>query len=166
MDDAYPTDGDLAALAAFTGTPREFAEHLIAAWSEYGTARIEHGFGAGGEDVVRVTLVTGGWSGNEEILSVAHRTTFWTLFWDSSNRGGRHCFEIPASVWDAADLIRPLGTPTDDVPAEHDRMVAERVALEALQAVGHTFHRSPDSEDDGRTCACLVLRELMRRYAA
>jgi len=42
-------------------------------------------------------LATGGWSGNEDIISSMRKNTmFWMLFWESSNRSGGHVFgEIP-----------------------------------------------------------------------
>jgi hypothetical protein len=38
-------------------------------------------------------LATGGWSGNEEIISAMESNLiFWGMFWQSSNRGGGHVF--------------------------------------------------------------------------
>ena len=44
-------------------------------------------------------LATGGWSGNEEIIgALQENLTFWGIAWVSSNRGGRHVFDIPQYV--------------------------------------------------------------------
>jgi hypothetical protein len=42
-------------------------------------------------------LVTGGWSGNEEIIGILEDTFFWFIFWQLSERGGRYVFsgDIP-----------------------------------------------------------------------
>lgn len=42
-----------------------------------------------------LTLLTGGWSGNEDIVwSLQYNATFWPRFWERSVRGGRHEFYI------------------------------------------------------------------------
>lgn len=39
------------------------------------------------------TLVTGGWSGNEDVISALMRNPiFWLLFWERSERSGLHVF--------------------------------------------------------------------------
>lgn len=39
-------------------------------------------------------LATGGWSGNEEIIdALRENVAIWSLYWLSSNRGGRHVFD-------------------------------------------------------------------------
>jgi len=41
----------------------------------------------------KYTLITGGWSGNEEIIAALKSNhMFWMLYWHSSTRGGRHIF--------------------------------------------------------------------------
>lgn len=45
---------------------------------------------------VRYNLSTGGWSGNEELISaMKSHQTFWMMYWVSSRRGGHHVFRIP-----------------------------------------------------------------------
>ena len=39
-------------------------------------------------------MVTGGWSGNEDIIDAMRcNTMLWMLYWCSSERGGRYIFE-------------------------------------------------------------------------
>lgn len=40
------------------------------------------------------TLITGGWSGNEDIIAALQESMFWTLYWESSHRGGKHVFVV------------------------------------------------------------------------
>jgi len=43
-----------------------------------------------------IKFATGGWSGNEEIIG-AMRANYglWSLYWESSHRGGLHVFHAP-----------------------------------------------------------------------
>ena len=42
----------------------------------------------------RYTLITLGWSGNENIIGALHDNfVFKAVCWESSQRGGRHCYE-------------------------------------------------------------------------
>lgn len=49
--------------------------------------------------VMRLQLHTGGWSGNEDIISKLEQTFFWFMYWDKSERGGHYYFEIPLKAW-------------------------------------------------------------------
>lgn len=41
-------------------------------------------------------IASGGWSGNEEIISAMQdNLIFWTLCWQGSERGGHYKFELP-----------------------------------------------------------------------
>jgi len=42
----------------------------------------------------RLTLHTGGWSGNEDIIGALESTLFWQLSWEKSTRGGHYWFKI------------------------------------------------------------------------
>lgn len=40
-------------------------------------------------------LSTGGWSGNEEIITAMQNNTFfWVMCWEQSQRGGYHVFDV------------------------------------------------------------------------
>ena len=52
-----------------------------------------------GEGVILFEYHTGGWSGNEDVISVLAQTTFWFMFWQKSIRGGHYYFEIEHPEW-------------------------------------------------------------------
>ena len=60
--DGYPTDGTLAAIAAMPND--EIGDFVIRAWSDYGKVILT---------VDKLTLITGGWSGNESIIEAVRR---------------------------------------------------------------------------------------------
>jgi len=41
-------------------------------------------------------LHTGGWSGNEDIISELRKTMFWIFFWQRTERGGHYFFDYRA----------------------------------------------------------------------
>lgn len=48
------------------------------------------------EPVIKLALHTGGWSGNESIISaLGANTMFWILYWRKSQRGGHYWFSFP-----------------------------------------------------------------------
>ena len=91
----YPTKEELKRLKEYCGhfdVPNfdmkvkkvlEFLQELWH-WSDY----IRH------EDNA-LELHTGGWSGNEEIISVLQNSMFWVMYWQKSERGGHYYFELP-----------------------------------------------------------------------
>jgi hypothetical protein len=42
-----------------------------------------------------VAMYTGGWKGNEQIISELGRTFFWLFCWQMSKRGGHYYFKLP-----------------------------------------------------------------------
>ena len=107
--DGYPTKKELRAFRqwrcpstnASWGSPHVIIEHLQAIWwnPDWGFKLCR------GRDtlfkrwVIRLELHTGGWSGNEDIITELGTTWFWLLFWQKSTRGGHYSFEIPWDVW-------------------------------------------------------------------
>lgn len=47
---------------------------------------------------LEVYLATGGWSGNEDIISALEVTLFWGVAWEQSKRGGGYWFRLPPGV--------------------------------------------------------------------
>ena len=93
----YPTEQELKKIEEWDGKDIEsflaFIESLWH-WPTYFVRR--------GKKVIRLELHTGGWSGNEAIISAlgnAWGNMFWLSFWEKSIRGGHYWFKIPLSFW-------------------------------------------------------------------
>ena len=57
------------------------------------------------QDGARFELHTGGWSGNESIISAMERNSvFWLLYWESTTRGGHYVFESIDEFIDRAKM--------------------------------------------------------------
>lgn len=101
MDD-YPTDQELSRIRMWPYEDLSGAlDYVAELWSDYGRVRHnltpEQYLVIGGEDNDRfLRLVTGGWSGNEDIIgAMAENVMLWTLTWRLSARGGLHIFRYP-----------------------------------------------------------------------
>lgn len=100
IDNPYPAIEALDALTAFAGTPSEFLQAAHQQW--------HHDYGRWTEALLagerterpgtRVVLATGGWSGNESVVTAVQGTMFHVLFWYSSTRGGLHEYRVPDAL--------------------------------------------------------------------
>lgn len=90
-DDGYPTDEALAQFRALmpTGDPAKIVDLLREHW--HWPERVRRT----GDTL---ELVTGGWSGNEEIIGELHRSMFWMFCWEESHRGGHYRFDLSRMV--------------------------------------------------------------------
>ena len=52
-----------------------------------------------GKRVIRFEYHTGGWSGNEDVISALQNSLFWHFFWEKSVRGGHYYFRIKLSAF-------------------------------------------------------------------
>ena len=67
----------------------ELAEYIVSLWHWEHMATIK------GKKVKILTLITGGWSGNEEIIGAIEKNVlFPMLYWQKSERGGLHIYKI------------------------------------------------------------------------
>jgi len=67
---------------------RVFAKYIRDCWD------IHYGYAVLHKNIL--TLITGGWSENEEIISAVEQNSFFTsMCWKSSERGGRYVYELP-----------------------------------------------------------------------
>ena len=101
--EGYPTESFLEAIENCKATTPEEARALMeviqGAWNfgDWGWSTevipdddiVDHGR-------TRYHISTGGWSGNESIIYAlkANKNFFWTIFWESSRRGGHFTFVI------------------------------------------------------------------------
>ena len=98
--DGYPTEEGLNALDQFHGTPKALIAHVSTMMENYGFVDIEDYVDEfGNVPSKRVTLVTGGWSGCEEVIGRFSDTLFHFAFWESSWRGGKYTYSLPAKLW-------------------------------------------------------------------
>lgn len=85
----YPTDDELTRITTwpytdFMGLMDYVESHC---WSSYGS------FNRQGREF---RLITGGWSGNEEVVRALERNAmFGAVCWQSSHRGGLHVYKVP-----------------------------------------------------------------------
>ena len=91
----YPTDETLDAVKLWPWQKsRELFAFLKTAWKypEYFTEK---------EDGV-YDISTGGWSGNESLISALEQNVMvWRTCWESSRRGGHYEFDLPEYMRDA-----------------------------------------------------------------
>lgn len=86
-EDGYPTDEALEFIESYDITkddPNGLIKFIEDIWY-FG----DWGFKRDGD---KLELHTGGWSGNESIIYSLQKNFFWTLFWDTSQRGGHYFF--------------------------------------------------------------------------
>ena len=86
----YPSERTLELIAKWPedDLPGLF-KFLADVWSDYGRIWEEDGF---------IKVSTGGWSGNEEIMSALRSNTIvWSFTWHSSYRGGFTLFRLPSA---------------------------------------------------------------------
>ena len=110
-NDGYPTDEALEHIQTFTGSTEELVAY-VRSLMHNGSSSLEDFTNASGRPEKRLTLVTGGWSGCESVIATLRETMFHVLFWESSNRGGKHTFTITPDQWAMRlpwSLQRPSG---------------------------------------------------------
>ena len=96
-NDGYPTEEQLEKLRTwkwkdYTG----LMEYVRGIW-HWGIPdkNIEHVKDDFDNDVIRYTMATGGWSGNESIIgALSDNFIFWSTCWVQSSRGGGYIFEV------------------------------------------------------------------------
>jgi len=96
--DGYPTPAALDRIDNFEGTPIDLTDFVSELWWP-GGRKLCHFMSKLVPDTDEVAwewyLATGGWSGNEEIISHLEGTFFWMKFWYSHVRGGGFTFYLP-----------------------------------------------------------------------
>lgn len=103
-DDQYPSDEELAYIASWPleNSVKDLFEYVVSIWNYPDFAAIEKVRSDLGWDAYQITLITGGWSGNESILGALEQagdTMMWNIFWLESRRGGYNKFEVSENNW-------------------------------------------------------------------
>lgn len=106
-DHGYPSDYAMDAVTYFQGTPHELVGLVQSLWRPHDLIDMKQmDDPRWGEPCMEVTFITGGWSGNEDLLSALsqndfqHQTNFAWKYWESSHRGGKEVFRIPLDDWE------------------------------------------------------------------
>ena len=96
----YPTDSDLKNIEKWEfdfkkKTIYDFLDLILGSYNTgYGSIILK------GRRTLYLTLVTGGWSGNEDIISsIQDNVTFWAMCWQKSERGGLVLLKIDLSLF-------------------------------------------------------------------
>lgn len=85
----YPTEEQLKVIKEWDLVEKpvkSLLDYIEPIWEygDWGFTRTKH----------KLELHTGGWSGNEDIISsLQQNIMFWTLYWKDSRRGGRFVFD-------------------------------------------------------------------------
>lgn len=85
----YPSDKDLRAIRNWDYEKGwgGFLDLVDSAWNHtYGTIRKSRRY---------IRFITGGWSGNEDIIGAMSRNFIFQSHWYKSERGGYHVYEMP-----------------------------------------------------------------------
>lgn len=98
--DGYPTKNALKKLKNWKHTHSDFNEFLDFIKSVWWSPDWGWHESKGKDDFTKkpiriLSLSTGGWSGNEDIIDAMSHTWFWMLYWKESRRGGHYTFEFP-----------------------------------------------------------------------
>lgn len=132
----YPTEWGIAQLRGFTGSPAGFVDMIRRLWWTPSLIDVAEAVNEDGHPVMRVRLATGGWSGNEEVVSEIDMTFFSVWYWQSSHRGALHIYDVPLDTWRTA---------TEMIGSFHPGTEGDKRARPQLELV---IVRDPDGDTD------------------
>jgi hypothetical protein len=89
-ENGYPTEQELEYIRTFDVVDNDWEElmkYIQRTCWEWGKDFFE-------KQGTEWIAVTGGWSGNEDVIgALKQNVMFWMLYWEQSNRGGKHVFQ-------------------------------------------------------------------------
>lgn len=90
-----PTEQELNEIKKWPSNDAKALLEFVHSLWEYGDSHFSISYDT--EDGITVyRFITGGWSGNEDLIAALHgNAVFWSMFWQSSTRGGIHVFKVP-----------------------------------------------------------------------
>jgi len=92
--DGYPTKYELNKITTWDFLKKPITEFLEYIRQRWNWADIGY-FDLSGKRILKLQLHTGGWSGNESIISAMRDNwIFWMMCWQKSERGGHYWFRI------------------------------------------------------------------------
>lgn len=94
MKDGYPEEGELKLIERWN--PREFMaliEYIQERWT-YPNMFNKKWTNSSGQWTLELELITGGWSGNEDIIKALLKNLMFSYWYSEWKRGGYHKFEI------------------------------------------------------------------------
>ncbi len=98
----YPTEKELTKIEMWDTLRFGIIELVKYVGDIWKYADIEY-FKFTGDRVLKLELHTGGWSGNEDIISsLKSNTMFWMICWQKSVRGGHYYFK-----WNKKQMEKP-----------------------------------------------------------
>ena len=101
MSNIYPRENELQTIAEWDLLNKpvtELLEYIRTLW------KYDDRFILTGKRVLKLYLSTGGWSGNESIISaLKSNLLFWSIFWQKSEVGGHFWFRIALKLFKEKD---------------------------------------------------------------
>jgi hypothetical protein len=93
--EGYPTEATLERIQTWQGDYFALAEFVKDAWTYPDYVKREEVQDKHDGPCVEYRFATGGWSGNEELLSALRDNfVFHSLYWESSHRGGLVIYRV------------------------------------------------------------------------
>ena len=96
-EDGYPTEETLKTISEwdFKDGYTNLMDYVSAVWHWPDFVTCTNVLNYFNQPVYRYKLITGGWSGNEDIIGALEKNfIFYGMCWQESHRGGKHIFEI------------------------------------------------------------------------
>jgi uncharacterized phage protein (TIGR01671 family) len=150
-EDGYPTDLSLTLIKKanpFEKNPHELMDFVKRLWqySDWGWSTKKKKMSYG-KKAILYSISTGGWSGNESIISALknNENFFWTLYWQSSKVGGHYKFLIPKEFEKSQESTEEESKEASKKPPVRDSNPSDPCTCGHCGKVSHNVPRLEDS---------------------